>query len=275
MSPSTSISQPAVVGALTEVWDSLVTLGGQLRPEEWDTPTALPGWTVKDVMAHIVGTESALEGQGAPASAVDVRSLAHVRNDVGALNEAWVESFRSVAPAEVLAQLRDVTGRRAARLRSMSAEQFEADSWTPAGPGTYGRFMQIRVYDCWVHEQDIRDAVGRPGHDSGPAAEQSLDEIVRALGYIVGKKAAAPSGSTVTIELTGPSGRTVHVAVDGRAAVVERLDRPADATIRMPAGLFVRLAAGRLEPEARMAEVGLEGDGDLGRRVVANLNFTI
>ena len=33
-------------------------------------------------------------------------------------------------------------------------------SFTPAGKDTYGRFMQIRVFDCWLHEQDIRDALG-------------------------------------------------------------------------------------------------------------------
>ena len=27
-------------------------------------------------------------------------------------------------------------------------------------PGHYGRFMRVRVFDCWMHEQDIRDALG-------------------------------------------------------------------------------------------------------------------
>ena len=37
--------------------------------------------------------------------------------------------------------------------------------------------MRIRVFDCWLHEQDIRDAVGRPGGEDGPAASVALDEI--------------------------------------------------------------------------------------------------
>ena len=40
----------------------------------------------------------------------------------------------------------------------MSQEEWDAESFTPAGKSTYGRFMQIRVFDCWLHEQDIRDA---------------------------------------------------------------------------------------------------------------------
>ena len=43
--------------------------------------------------------------------------------------------------------------------------------------------MQIRVFDCWLHEQDIRDAVGRPGHETGLAVEVVLDEMATALGF--------------------------------------------------------------------------------------------
>ena len=67
--------------------------------------------------------------------------------------------------------------------------------------------MRIRAFDCWLHEQDIRDAVGRPGGEEGPAAEAALDEIAAALGYVVGKKAGAPQGSRVRFELTGPAAR--------------------------------------------------------------------
>ena len=77
----------------------------------------------------------------------------------------------------------------------MSDDEWNAESFTPAGMDTYGRFMQIRVFDCWLHEQDIRDAVGRPGHETGLAVEVVLDEMATALGFVVGKKAGATSRS--------------------------------------------------------------------------------
>jgi uncharacterized protein (TIGR03083 family) len=157
----------------------------------------------------------------------------------------------------------------------MGEEEFSAPANTPIGPADYRRFMQIRVFDCWVHEQDVRDAIGRPGHEDGPVVEQSVDEIVRALGFIVGKKAAAPAGSSVTFELTGPVVRTVHVAVDGRAGVVDRLPGPATATVALGSRLFTRLACGRVDPAQKLGEVHLAGDIDLGRRVVTSLPFTI
>ena len=105
--------------------------------------------------------------------------------------------------------------------------------------------MRIRVMDTWMHEQDVREAVERPGHDSGAVVELVLDELQAALGYVVGKKAGAPDGSSVTFQLTGPAGRTVQVLVDGRAAVVDAAGRAAD-DHHQPAGTaFTRLAGGR------------------------------
>jgi uncharacterized protein (TIGR03083 family) len=133
--------------------------------------------------------------------------------------------------------------------------------------------MQIRVFDSWVHEQDIRSAVGRPGHGAGPAAEQAIDEIERALGYVIGKRAGAPDASSVTIDLIGPVFRSIHVVVDGRAAVVAALPETADVTIRLGSDTFAALACGRVDP-AEVA-VAIEGDEELGLRIATNLAFTI
>jgi hypothetical protein len=125
-----------------------------------------------------------------------------------------------------------------------------------------------------MHEQDIRQAVGRPGHDSGPAVELALDQMQGALGYVVGKRAGAPDGSAVTFDLTGPAARQIHVAVDGRGKVVDSLDRRADVTLRLPAVAFSRRAGGR-EGADEAGPVEVDGDAELGARILANLAYTI
>ena len=52
---------------------------------------------------------------------------------------------------------------------------------------------------------EIEELRAEPAWLRATVAEQAVDEIVRALGYIVGKKAGAPEGSRVTFELTGPN----------------------------------------------------------------------
>jgi uncharacterized protein (TIGR03083 family) len=268
----TQVEKQQATTALTEAFESLLALAADLSADEWARPTALPGWDVKANVVHVLGTEAMLLGEPTPEVDVDVAALPHVRNDIGAFNEAWIVAMADTPTSEVLEGLRDRTDRRLAALRAMPQEEWDAETFTPAGPDSYGRFMRIRVMDTWMHEQDVREAVGRPGHDGGPAVELVLDELQGALGYVVGKKAGAPDGSRVTLVLTGPAGRTMHVAVDGRAAVVPTLDGPATTTITLPALAFTRLAGGRTT-DASAATV--EGDQDLGAAVLANLAFTI
>lgn len=261
-----------VIALLREEWGVLIRLLDELDDAAWSAPT-LPGWDVHDVVAHIVGTERMLSG--APTPQGEAADGAHVKNAIAHANEAWVVSLRARSPAELLGDLRSVTAERLATLEAMTDADFDAPSWTPAGDATYGRFMEIRVFDSWMHEQDIRTALGRPGHEGGPVAEQSVDEVVTALGYIVAKRAGAPQGSSVTIRLTGPVERTVHVAVEGRAAVVEALPGPPTAGLALSSTLFLGLAGGRLRPEEELGRIELSGDPALARRVATHLAFTI
>jgi uncharacterized protein (TIGR03083 family) len=271
-------SGAALTDQLSEEWSQLGELGAALADDEWNAPTPCPGWTVAAQFAHVIGTESVLLGRDNPD--VDPGRPDHVRNDIGGFNEVWVAALASSSRHEVLERFAEVTSARRSALAAMSEEDFAQPSWTPVGKADYRRFMQIRVFDCWTHEQDIRQAVGRPGHDAGPVAEQSVDEIVRAIGYIVGKKAGAPAGSTVTLALTGPVQRDIHVAVvDGRARAVAELAAPATATLRLTSNAFTRLACGRVDPEqvlgGALGGIETSGNAGLARQVATNLAFTI
>lgn len=264
-----------LVDLLRSQFKSLDFLGSSLTPREWHANASLPGWQVFDIYAHIIGTESSLDGFELPNTKLDVASFDHVRNQIGVFNETWIEALSGLGPAEMLNRFRTVTGRRIRSLEAMTDEQFEADTMTPVGLAPHWRFMQIRVFDCWMHEQDVREGLGRPGHESGPCARAAVDEATLAMGYIIGKKVAAPQGSSVTIELTGPVKRTIHVLVDGRAEVVESLPEPATASVIMSSSLFLRLAGGRTERlSSRLGTIDFRGDLGLAQQVATGLAFT-
>lgn len=270
---STLLPKDVVVDALASEFTALEELLSDLPPDRWSQPTGCPGWDVQAQVAHVIGTESMLAGLAAPAVEIDRDARSHVRNDIGGFNEAWVVALAGAAPAEVLRQYREITAARVRTLRALDPARWDEEGFTPAGTDTYGRFMRIRVFDVWMHEQDIREAVGRPGHDAGPAPELALDEITASLGFVVGKRAAAPRGASVTFSLSGGAGRTIHVLVDERATVVDELPGPATVEVRVPVVAFTRLVGGRTD--ARPDVVELRGDVELGRRVVEQLSYVI
>jgi uncharacterized protein (TIGR03083 family) len=261
-----------VVRLLGDEWTVLADLLGGISEQDWSR-RALPGWDVHDVLAHIIGTERLLAGDQLPVA--PDQPGPHVRNDIGRANEGWVLALREVPHADLLAAFRAVAADRLATLRAMTTQDYHAPSWTPAGQATFGRFMQIRVFDCWMHEQDIRAAVGEPGNERGPAAAQALDEVVLALGYIIGKRGRAPDGSSVLIRLTGPVERDLLVVVDGRARVVSAINGEPTASLSLSSSEFLRLAGGRDDPDEALGRVRLGGDQALARQLAMNLAYTI
>jgi uncharacterized protein (TIGR03083 family) len=269
------IERKPLIAALAEEWSAIEWLLAELPEAEWGAATCLPGWDVADVVAHVVGTEAMLLGEPTPEAPPALGERDHVRNDIAGVNEQWVESVRTWPPVRLLERYRSVVSRRLDDLGAMDQAAFDAPSWTPVGPGTYGRFMQIRLFDCWMHEQDIRSAVSRPGHEDGPCAEGAVDEIVRAAGYLVGKRAGAPDGSSVRVELTGPVRRRLDVVVDGRARLVDEIDGTPTARVKLDSTLFTRLAGGRVDPAEHLGEITLGGDRELALQVATHLSFTV
>jgi uncharacterized protein (TIGR03083 family) len=270
------MSDQALVDKLECVWTSIADLCSSFTETEWKTPTDCPKWSVQDNVSHMIGTESRLLGRKPPEHTP--QDMSHVKNDIGKSNEVWVDFRRSWPGSKVLEEFRQVTGERLHVLRGMSEADFSQQTQTPIGPGPVRLFMQIRIFDCWVHEQDIRRAVGRPGHLEGPVVEHSVDRIALALPFVVGKKAQAPDGASVVFQITGAAGRTLAVGVEGGRA--KALDTPpATPTTRLTMDVETLncLGCGRWQPDSTLAsgKVRIDGNRALGETIVRQMNFMI
>ncbi|MFI6521950.1 maleylpyruvate isomerase family mycothiol-dependent enzyme [Spirillospora sp. NPDC050679] len=252
---------------------STIALAAEFGPREWARPTECPGWSVQDVVSHIVGIELMLLGEDpAPGHVLPDDGFPHVRNEMGRMMEPAVDVRRSRSGEQVLAELRDVLERRLAALPGIDPDE---PTLAPTGhPTTQAGFMGFRAFDAWIHEQDVRRAVGRPGNLDAPATVCARRIMVPGLPVVVAKRAGAAPGRSVVFEVTGPVEFTERVLVgdDGRAALADGLDREPDVRLRMDWETFVRLAAGRCAP-ADVA-VAVEGDRELAGRVLAGMALT-
>ncbi|WP_431972241.1 maleylpyruvate isomerase family mycothiol-dependent enzyme [Nocardia sp. bgisy134] len=265
---------------LAEQWDAIAALVADLDENRWRTPSRLPGWTVFDVVAHVVGTESWLLGEKPPPhdpmrEKTDVRSLPHVRNELAVLNEIWVDRLRPLPGARLLELFRDVTDRRLAALRETDDAAWTTPTVSPIGQVPYGRFMRVRLFDCWMHELDIADALGVRVDEGGRRAELAFAEFSGSLPRVVVKLGKAPTGSRIAFVLTGALEQTLRIAVDERASFVDAFDGSADVEITMDSGLFVRLGGGRRQAADHLGDIAVTGDEELGGRLVRHLAFTL
>jgi uncharacterized protein (TIGR03083 family) len=264
-----------IIENLERVWHAIDALCSRFTEREWKLLTDCPGWSVQDHIAHIVDFESRFLGRPVPEHAP--RSLSHLKNDLGKRNEIYVDWCRSWSGSQVLEAFREVTAERLRVLRTMRDEDFAAQSPVSLRDESLRDHLQRRIIDCWVHEQDIRRAVGHPGHYEGPVIEHALGRMAMAMAPVVGKRVGAPDGTIVVFVLTGAYNRHIALRVEGERAIA--LDTSPDGpTVRltMAAETFACLGYGRWAPGATLeaGRVQLEGDTALGQAIVAQMNVT-
>lgn len=273
-----------LVAAFAQTAQAVVDLGFPCSEQDFERPTACPGWTIKDQISHIVAAESAVIGR--PDPPVDVPDLPHVRNRVGRWAEQGVELRRSRPGSEVVAELQQVLARRLAQLRDAELTEATLVPWQ-GGQIEAGTLLRMRISDVWCHEQDIRSALQRPGNLDSPAARVFTDFAMSRLPEVVVDRAAVEPGKVVMLELTGPiMARTgVRVERDAEGAVRGQLmfSRGTDETgpipvigkttsIQMSTEAFTRRAAGRRTVDD--LHYSVHGDDAVARRVLEELVLT-
>jgi len=258
------------IDLMEQCYSSVEEVCSQLSDDDWDRPTDLEGWSVKDNLSHLLSYETIINGGARAPENIDISSATWVKNDFQAFNEREVEWRRATPAKELLEEYREVTAARAKRLREMDDAAWSTDMPTPFGPMPARDMIGIRMMDFFYHDQDIRRAVGRGGGLDGDVARVAFHRLsTMAMPRVVVKGSGAPDGTTVAFDIT-PERWAFAIAVDaGRGALVARPPAP---TVRLVCDLatFFCLCGGRWTPE-RVNEEGrvtIEGDVALGEKIV-------
>jgi uncharacterized protein (TIGR03083 family) len=262
------------VTALDQTWQGMASAVTNLLPAQWDAPTDLPGWSVKDNVAHVAGLESILLGAPYPAEHV-VPDYPWLRHDAGRFMEGPVDVRRPLPGPEVLAEFRTVTALRLAALRALPPSAIDDETTGIMGrPMKTAHLLGLRAFDCWAHEQDVRRALGHPGGLSSVAAEVSRRRLLLALTGLA-EDVPAAAGRVVVIETTGaiPSVSTLRLGSDASLADGPAASEP-DVRACLDFETFMLLGTGRVAYDAVSSAVSLAGDVALGEELMRHLAVT-
>ncbi|WP_310961931.1 maleylpyruvate isomerase family mycothiol-dependent enzyme [Nocardioides terrisoli] len=264
------------LAAYVETWHractDFVTLARTLTEDEVTLPTDLPGWSVHDNVAHTAHLEAVLAG--APEETLDVPDgLAHVRGPMHRYTEQGVLARRDRTVAELADEIESAVATRYAALRAdPPVDGSSAPPRTPGGaPWDNETLLANRPLDVWMHEQDIRRAIGRPGGYDSPAAAHTLRRLGASLPMVLGKRVAPPAGTSVLIEVPEASCRFgARMGDDGRA--IRAVPEQPTVRVSLTPEAFVVLAGGRRGVDA--VEAAYDGDEELGRRLLTSMAVT-
>jgi uncharacterized protein (TIGR03083 family) len=260
--------------AYAEVFANVYAMAGDLDDGRAIVGIGCPGWTVRDAVAHIVDLESLLIGRPRPDHAVP-EDLPYIRNEPGKFMEIGVDARRGVPLRDLLAEYQDVTTERLLRLEDLEDSQLDEMGPGFFRPSRVRSFLAIRVFDLWSHEQDLRRALGNPGGFDGIPAAHSRERMVMGAGNTIQERLSPVAGSSVVFDITGPGGALRGIMFDGERgqAGADIPDTPA-ATLRLDLNTLTVLACGRCDDALARSRVAVEGDQNLGQRVLEDLAVT-
>jgi uncharacterized protein (TIGR03083 family) len=259
-----------------EVWweavGGFVALLEELGPGDWSRPTDLPGWDVHACAAHTAHLEAILAG--APEETVSFDSPDRATTLSRLYTEQGVVARRDRSPTELIDEIRTSAATRHRRLLADPPADARAkpEPIFAGVPWNWETLLRNRPLDVWMHEQDVRRAVGRPGGMDSAAARHVVDYLAEGLGYVLAKRAEAPAGTTLVIEVAGHDPRAFEVDESGRGVPLREVPDEPTVALAMDRESFIVLAGGRREPEP--GRVRVEGDAELAQRVVDRLALT-
>ncbi|PAZ14162.1 hypothetical protein CLM62_22375 [Streptomyces sp. SA15] len=242
---------------------------------EWNRRTPCPGWSVRDVVSHVIGLDCEMLGDPRPIHSLP-RDLFHVTNDHQRYMEMQVDVRRHHTAPEMTSELEYVIIRRNRQLRNESRDPGTKVRGPLSTELTLEESMRSHAFNVWVHEQDLRTALGRPGNLDSPGAHIARDVLLEELPRIVAEDASAPRSSAIVFDVHGPIEflRTIRVDIQGRGTLETVPALGPAATLTLDWETYVRLACGRTTPEAVADRVKAEGDLELTAAILRNFSVT-
>lgn len=232
----------------------------------------LPGWRVRDVLAHLVAVdEAALTGRLLP------RLRTHGRSEIEHWNDQAVQEFAEVAVAELLERLERAGMRLTAVLERLPRVASRVPLRTAFGRQPVSVLVCRRVVDEWVHTVDVARACGRQATLAEAVPPALAVGVLDTLPTLVLPTLRIRAGVVRLVVATGRIGdehgtrRTWSIDFARRQYGTRVTARP-DATVRLHASTLTLLAEGRCNVTALAADdLELDGDEALARAVLTGL----
>lgn len=254
------------------VLDSLVELLSGLSDDDWNKPTACARWSVKDIASHLLGGEVGIlsrkrDGYAyAGSSSMRWEDLVTLINR---LNDTWVNAASRISP-RVLCELMKLTGEQVCDyFKSLDPYAIGGPvDWASPEPAPVWLDLAREYTERWHHQQQIRDAVGKPGLKERRFFAPVLDAFIRALPRTY-SGVDSKNGTLIALTIMGDSGRKWFLLREGgQWNLYVEITRTADAELVIDQDVAWRLFTKGIGKDDALARATLMGDRALAMKML-------
>lgn len=250
--------------------EQLIRLLRSLTADEWNKPTIAKLWTVKDIAAHLLDTNfrtlSLARDQHSLQPDTEINSCSDLVAYLNQLNADWVKASKRLSP-QVLTELLEITGNQCSaywKQADLYADAVFSVAW--AGEQTSKNWFHIaREYsEKFIHQQQIRDAVGKQGILTKELFYPFIDTFMCALPHTY-KNVMALIDTVVKVTVTTDIGGSWQIIKQQAGWVLStaNADSFTAHVLIDPETAWKLFSKGMTLVEARSI-VSIEGDEELG-----------
>jgi uncharacterized protein (TIGR03083 family) len=228
--------------AFSRAADALYGMLGELQSEDWRRPV-LRDLDVQGLVGHLTGVEE--DVHRGLAGDPQVAGASHVGS-----TQAAADRQAGRPAAETRAEWRHAAGRTLDLVHATGDQDAEV--------AVHGMQLPLRMllvvlaFELWVHDNDIRQAVGLPPSAPDPSTLSLMTQAVARLLPHAADRGGLREHTSVHLVLTGPGGGTWDIPIG------QSPPAPAHAGIVTDAVGFCRLVANRATPDE--LELHITGD---------------
>jgi uncharacterized protein (TIGR03083 family) len=260
---------------------SLLDVLSSLPLSDWSRDTSCPGWSLKDIAAHLLADDFGRLSSGAgphrdagfkPSSAATFE--ADLLRFINVQNEAWVAATRRLNPRLIIDLLLWSGGETQTYFESLNPDAVARTGVSWAGEERSANWFDLarELTERWLHQQQIRESAGIPPLYEPHIFVPVLDTFVRALPHTF-RNTDAPKGTLVRLTVTD-IGATLasplrYDLIRDAAAwrLAQPLDSDPDAQATIPADTAWRVFTKGITKTDAIALSTLEGDPTLAEKV--------
>lgn len=257
----------------------LLELLKSLSEEEWQSQTVAKHWKVKDVVAHLLDgnlrTLSIQRDDYAGEKPENINSYQDLVGWLNQLNADWVKASKRLSP-KVLTMLHELTGKAVSDYYCSldpHAKAIFSVAWAGEEESQNWFHLSREYMEKWLHQQQIRDAVNKPGILTPEYFLPFLDSSFRALPHTF-RYAEAKDGTCLRISIDMAQEESWFLLREQRGWSVSRTPpTKTDALFNIDANAAWKLFSKSWSPEEARPFTKISGDSGLAEKVLSLVSF--